>query len=74
MDPNLTYSDISKPDIEAEDDEAAIKKKDEEYKNTRQALQTKVQWSLTLGVPLLFAFFGFGRWRYRLTKKGAKKL
>ena len=74
MDPNLTYSDVSKPEIEAEDDEEAIKKKDEEYRSARKLLQTKIQWSLTLGVPFLFALFGLGRWRYRLAAKSARHL
>ncbi len=74
MDPNLTYSDVSKPSIDAADDETAIKKKDEEYRTARKALQNQVQWSLTLGVPLLFAAFGVGRWRYRNAQKSAKKV
>ena len=74
MEPNLTYSDVSKPSMDAADDEAAIKKKDEEYRTARKAMQTQVQWSLTLGVPLLFAAFGVGRWRYRNAQKSAKKV
>lgn len=73
-DPNLTYSSIAKPKITAEDDEAAIKKKDEEYRQARASLQKNVQWTLTLGMPLLFAAFGFGRWRYRLNKKMTHKV
>lgn len=72
--PNLTYSSIAKPKIAAEDDEAAIKKKDEEYRTGRKAVQQKVQWSLTLGVPVLFALFGIGRWRYREGKRAQRKL
>jgi ABC-type uncharacterized transport system involved in gliding motility auxiliary subunit len=71
--PNLTYSSVGKPKIEAEDDEAAIKKKDEEYRLARKAIQQKVQWSLTLGVPMLFALFGIGRWRYREGKRASQK-
>ena len=74
MDPNLTYSDLRKPDVKDEKDEAAIKKADESYRTDRKSLQTKVQWTLTLGVPLLFALFGIGRWRMRLNTKAAKKL
>ncbi|HMR80069.1 MAG TPA: Gldg family protein, partial [Polyangiaceae bacterium] len=73
-DPNLTYSSISKPAISAEDDEAAIRKKDEEYRQKRKDLQKQVQWSLTLGMPLLFGLFGFGRWRYRQNKKLSHKV
>jgi hypothetical protein len=71
--PNLTYSSVSKPKIAAEDDEAAIKKKDEEYRLARVAIQQRVQWSLTLGVPALFALFGIGRWRYREGKRAGQK-
>ncbi len=73
-DPNLTYTSIAKPNISAEDDEAAIRKKDEEYREKRKALQQQVQWSLTLGMPVLFAFFGIGRWRYRQNKKLSHKV
>ena len=63
--PNLTYSSIKPPKIDAEDDEAKIKKKDEEYRASRKQLQTAVQWSLTIGMPLFFALFGVIRWRMR---------
>ena len=67
-DPNLAYRDLAKPKIEAEDDEEAMKKKDEEYKLQRTKLQRNVQWTLTLGMPIFFAFFGFFRWRSRQTR------
>jgi ABC-type uncharacterized transport system involved in gliding motility auxiliary subunit len=73
QDPNLTYADVSKPKLEAKDDEAAIRKKDEDYKAARKTVQKSVQWTLTLGVPLLFAAFGIGRWRYRETQKDKRK-
>jgi len=72
--PNLTYSSVKPPKIEAEDDEAAIKKKDEEYKASRKQLQTAVQWSLTIGMPLFFALFGFIRWRMREGQRDQVKL
>lgn len=72
--PNLTYSSIKKPEIEAEDDEEAIKKKDEEYRNKRQTVQQQIQWTLTLAVPLFFAFFGVIRWRMRENKRVNIKL
>lgn len=67
--PNLTYSNISAPDIAVGDDEEAIRRKDEEYRQARKGLQTSVQWTLTLGIPLLFALFGFWRWRARQTRR-----
>ncbi len=57
-DPNLTYSNIAKPKFKAGDDEAEAKKKDEEYRTARKSVQTNVQWTLTFGVPVLFAAFG----------------
>jgi ABC-type uncharacterized transport system involved in gliding motility auxiliary subunit len=72
--PNLTYSNISKPKIEAEDDEAAIKKKDEEYREARKKVQDQIKWSLTAGMPLLFALFGVFRWRWRETKRKTRKV
>jgi ABC-type uncharacterized transport system involved in gliding motility auxiliary subunit len=72
--PNLTYSSVKPPKIEAEDDEAAIKKKDDEYKASRKQLQTAVQWSLTIGMPLFFALFGLIRWRMREGQRDQVKL
>jgi len=63
--PNLTYSDIARPTLDAEDDEASIKKKDEEYRAARKTTQQRVQWSLTLLCPALFAGIGLFRWRRR---------
>ena len=64
-DAHLGYSDVSKPKFKAEDDPAEIKRKDEDYRNSRKSLQRTVQWSLTLGLPLLFGLFGLLRWRRR---------
>lgn len=63
--PNLTYSDIARPTLDADDDEASIKKKDEEYRAARKNTQQRVQWSLTLVCPALFAGIGIIRWRRR---------
>jgi hypothetical protein len=68
-DANLNYSSIKPPAFSAEDDEAAIQKKDEEYRAARKNLQSTIKWTLTLGLPLAFAVFGFLRWRGRLAKK-----
>jgi hypothetical protein len=72
--PNLAYADISKPKIEATDDEAALKKKDEEYKLKRKAVQTNVQWSLILLLPSAFALLGVAFWRLRESGRNAFKL
>jgi len=71
-DPNLTYASLGKPSTSMKDDPAALKREDEEYRQKRQSLQQRVQWTLTLGVPLLFAAFGVGRWRYRLAQKSKR--
>lgn len=70
--PNLTYSGVSVPKISPDDDEAAIRKKDEEYRAARQEVQQSVHWTLTAGVPLLFAAVGLGRWRRRVNQKGRR--
>jgi ABC-type uncharacterized transport system involved in gliding motility auxiliary subunit len=72
-DPNLTYASVAKPKFKAEDDEAEIKRKDEEYKLARKRLQQSIQWTLTLGVPFLFAGFGIFRWRRRDTQRAQLK-
>src|SRR5450755_2241667 len=73
-DPNLTYANISKPKFSAGDDEAAAKRKDEEYRSARKSMQTNVQWTLTFGVPVLFAAFGLLRWRQRQAQRDLLKI
>lgn len=73
-DPALTYSNLSKPKFKAGDDEAEAKRKDEEYRNARKSVQTNVQWTLTFGVPLLFAAFGLLRWRQRQAQRDLLKI
>jgi hypothetical protein len=73
-DPNLTYSDVSKPKLEASDDEAAIKAKDEAYRNQRKGVQRNVQLTLILLSPLAFAGFGLLRWQSRERKRSQKFL
>jgi hypothetical protein len=72
-DPNLTYASVAKPKFKAEDDEAEIKRKDEEYKLARKRLQQSIQWTLTLGVPFLFGAFGIIRWRRRDAQRALLK-
>jgi hypothetical protein len=62
---NLSYGDITRPKIEASDDDNAIKKKDEEYRAARKTTQNNVQIWLTLLCPAAFAMFGILRWRQR---------
>ncbi len=71
---NLTYATLEKPKATSQDDEASLRRKDEEYRKARQRIQTNVQWSLTLGLPLLFAAIGVGRWQWRQSKRNQKRL
>jgi gliding motility-associatede transport system auxiliary component len=73
-DPNLTYSNVSKPKFKEGDDEAEAKRKDEEYRSARKAVQTNVQWTLAFGMPVLFAAFGLLRWRQRQAQRDQLKL
>ena len=73
-DPALTYSNVSKPKFKAGDDPAEAKKKDEEYRSARKSVQTNVQWTLTFGVPVLFAAFGLLRWQQRKSQRDQLKI
>jgi hypothetical protein len=73
-DPNLTYSDIAKPKVSAEDTDESLARKAEDYKMERQRVQNKVQWTLTLFPPLAFAALGVIRWRYREGQRDRKRL
>lgn len=72
-DPNLTYSDISRPKLEAADDEASIKAKDEQYRNQRKTVQRNVQLTLILFAPLAFAGIGIARWQMRERRRNEFK-
>lgn len=63
--PNLSYDSISKPEFKADDSEEEARKKDEEYNEARKQTQDRVQWSLTLGLPFIFALLGLWRWQTR---------
>jgi len=73
-DPALTYSNISKPKFKGGDDPAEAKRKDEEYRSARKSMQTNVQWTLTFGVPVLFAAFGLLRWQQRKSQRDQLKI
>ncbi len=65
-DPNLTYSNVDKPQVDlSKHSEEDVAKMQEDYRLERVNLQRKVQWSLTAVPPLFFALFGFIRWRRR---------
>ena len=72
--PSLTYASVDKPKFKAEDDEAEIKRKDEDYKKSRKKLQTKVWVSLLLGMPIVFGAIGIFRWRRRDAQRSSFKV
>ncbi len=63
--PNLSYADISPPKLDASANEQEVRAAEEKYKGERKAVQSKVQWTLIIGVPALFGIFGIARWRRR---------
>ncbi len=67
--PGLAYGDVSKPkyDPNASDDD--LKKEEDELKAARKHEQTGIEWSLILGLPLLFSAFGVLRWRWRVSSR-----
>jgi len=73
-DPNLTFANLKPPKVTAEDDEESLRKKDEEYRKARERIQTSIQWTLTLGLPLLFVLIGLGRWQWRQSRKNLKRI
>ncbi len=66
--PSLAYTDI-KIDLDSADTEEEFKKRADEMKNARTALQTRVEGTLTVGVPLLFVILGIARWRWRVASR-----
>ena len=65
-DPNLVYGDRSHVTITPDMTEDQIKKQEEELKAGRKDQQRNIQLFLILGIPVLFALFGLGRWQMRL--------
>ena len=51
---NLTYGDITRPKIDASDDDNSIKKKDEEYRAARKTTQSNVQLGAHAPLPGTF--------------------
>jgi hypothetical protein len=73
-DANLKYSSIAPPVFDPEkDDENTMKKKSEEYRLARKSLQSRIGWTLTLGMPIGFALFGLGRWNRRNRRRSEYK-
>lgn len=72
--PNLKYTDVPKPEFNPEDTEEDRRRKDDEWRQGRKALQQKITWTLTLLPALLFMGIGIGRWRLREAKRDQVKL
>lgn len=73
-DPKLSYTDVAKPEIKPEDTEEIFEQKQEEYRQARSDLQQKVQWTVTLVPPFLFALIGLINWRRRESQRGNVKI
>lgn len=67
--PGLVYGEVSKPTFDEDETEEQLRKRDEEIKVARKTTQNKVQWTLILGLPLLFSGYGVLRWRRRLAAR-----
>jgi hypothetical protein len=65
QDPNLVYGDVSKPSFSENESDEQVRKHEEDMKQARKHTQDRVTWTLTLGIPILFALFGVLRWRMR---------
>src|SRR5690606_35162073 len=63
--PNLKYSSIEAPEIPVDATDADLAKLEQELRGQRAALQTKVEWVLTLLIPALFGLLGLWRWHTR---------
>ncbi len=64
-DPNLTFSSIERPKLDASDDDKSIKQKDEDYRHSLKSVENRVEFTLLIVAPLLFAAFGIARWQLR---------
>ncbi len=65
-DPPLVYEDLSKLTFTGDETDDQLKKRDEDMKAARKKKQNSVGYILTLGLPLLFAIFGFVRRQLRM--------
>ena len=63
QDPNLKYG--GKVEIGPNDDQAAVTRKLEEYKNQRKTIQSQIQWTLILAPAVLLILIGLLIWQLR---------
>jgi hypothetical protein len=67
--PNLVYGDVSKPTFDPSESDETVKKREDDMKKARKAQQSRVDLTLTFGIPVLFALLGIARWRMRLSSR-----
>jgi ABC-type uncharacterized transport system involved in gliding motility auxiliary subunit len=67
---NLTYADIQKPKEAAADADSA-KKQADDYEAEVTKVQERVKWTMIVLPALLFAAFGFIRWRWRESQRAS---
>ncbi len=72
--PNLKYADIEPKNIPVDATEADLQRIEEEYKQQRKTLQSRIEWTLTLLIPFAFAGLGVVRWRRRINQSSQLKL
>jgi hypothetical protein len=72
--PQLKYSDVPKPEFDPGDTEEERTKKQEDWEQGREALQQKIQWTVTLLPAVLFMLLGLGRWRLREARRDQVKI
>ena len=72
--PNLKYTSIEAPEIPVDATDETLARLEEEFRGQRAALQTKIEWTLTLLIPALFALLGLWRWRSRNHRRAQFRL
>lgn len=67
--PGLAYGDVSKPKFNPDATDDDLKKEEDELKAARKREQQGIEWTLILGLPILFSLLGVARWRYRAASR-----
>lgn len=70
-DPNLKYANVDPPKMGVSEEE--LRRADEQNQKLRRLTQQRIEWTLTLGIPFVFAGFGVARWRRRLNRRADLK-
>ena len=67
--PGLVYGDVSKPKFDPNASDDDLKKEEDELKAARKREQEGIEWTLILGLPILFSAIGVARWRWRVASR-----